>query len=181
MIWLSDVFDKHTRSRTIGQYRLLILDGHGSHATAEFDSYCTKHLIIPLYMPPHSSHLLQPLDVGCFSSLKRAYGRRVDELIRYGTNQNGKTEFLAIYQQVRTEAISTKNIHDSFLATGLVTLNPDEVLTRFQVQFRTPTPPLLTHQRGLGCLKHRIILRNYRSNTYRLKIYYRDIHSRLPR
>ena len=24
-------------------------------------------------MPPHSSHLLQPLDVGCFAPLKHAY------------------------------------------------------------------------------------------------------------
>jgi hypothetical protein len=27
-------------------------------------------------MPPHSSHLLQPLDVGCFAPLKKAYGRQ---------------------------------------------------------------------------------------------------------
>lgn len=75
--WLSEVFEKYTVSRTIGKYRLLILDGHRSYATPEFDRYCLEHLIITLYMPPHSSHLLQPLDVGCFSVLKRSYGRLV--------------------------------------------------------------------------------------------------------
>ncbi|KAL1982496.1 hypothetical protein VTN96DRAFT_1287 [Rasamsonia emersonii] len=59
--WLQEMFEKHTASQTIGRYRLLILDGHGSHATAEFDKFCTERNIIPLYMPPHSSHLLQPL------------------------------------------------------------------------------------------------------------------------
>jgi hypothetical protein len=49
-----------------GKYRLLILDGHGNHATAEFDQSRSENNIIALYMPPHSSHLLQPLDVGCF-------------------------------------------------------------------------------------------------------------------
>jgi hypothetical protein len=34
-------FNRHTASRTRGVYRLLILDGHGSHATPEFDQFCT--------------------------------------------------------------------------------------------------------------------------------------------
>ena len=65
--WLQEMFEKHTASQAIGRYRLLILNGHSSHATATFDHFCTERNIIPLYMPPHSSHILQPLDVGCFS------------------------------------------------------------------------------------------------------------------
>src|ERR1700716_272618 len=38
--WLQEVFEKHTAARTIGRYRLLILDGHGSHGTAEFEFFC---------------------------------------------------------------------------------------------------------------------------------------------
>jgi hypothetical protein len=37
-------------------------------------------------MLPHSSHLLQPLDVGCFSPLKTAYGRQIEKLIRLRIN-----------------------------------------------------------------------------------------------
>lgn len=33
LFWLKEVFDKQTRDRTKGQYRLLIMDSHGSHAT----------------------------------------------------------------------------------------------------------------------------------------------------
>ncbi|KAI9036029.1 uncharacterized protein KD926_002508 [Aspergillus affinis] len=39
--WLQ-FFDEYTASKTIGQYRLLILDGHGSHSTIEFDQFCKK-------------------------------------------------------------------------------------------------------------------------------------------
>ena len=53
-------------SQTIGTYRLLILDGYSSHATAEFDRFCVERRIILLYKPIHSSHLLQLLDVACF-------------------------------------------------------------------------------------------------------------------
>ena len=75
LLWLSTVFEPYTALRTKGIYRLLILDGHGSHITPEFDLFCTEHKIITLCMPAHSSHLLQPLDVSCFATLKRAYGR----------------------------------------------------------------------------------------------------------
>ncbi|KAF7139767.1 hypothetical protein CNMCM5793_008095 [Aspergillus hiratsukae] len=74
LLWLEKVFEKHTAQRTLGRHRLLILDGHASHESAEFDLFCKNHYIIPLYMPSHSSHKLQPLDVGCFAPLKEAYG-----------------------------------------------------------------------------------------------------------
>ncbi|KNG49746.1 reverse transcriptase [Stemphylium lycopersici] len=56
-------FNQHTAARTAGVYRLLIVDGHSSHATPEFDRYCADNKIITLCMPPHTSHLLQPLDI----------------------------------------------------------------------------------------------------------------------
>jgi hypothetical protein len=75
LAWLTDVFHPHTKDYTKGVYRLLILDGHGSHVMPEFDLFCKDHCIITLCMPPHSSHLLQPLDISCFAGLKRSYGR----------------------------------------------------------------------------------------------------------
>jgi hypothetical protein len=79
IFWLQSIFEKYTKDCTIGQYRLLILDSHGSHMTPEFDQYCLAHSIIVLCMPPHSSHLLQLLDIGCFSVLKRSYGNLVEQ------------------------------------------------------------------------------------------------------
>src|SRR5271170_1385657 len=49
--------------KTDAGYRLLILDGHGSHVTGEFLGYCIQHKIVLLVLPPHTSHLTQPLDV----------------------------------------------------------------------------------------------------------------------
>jgi hypothetical protein len=64
------MFEKYIVYRTKGTYRLLIIDGHSSHVTPEFDLFCKEYSIITLCMLPHLSHLLQPLDVGCFSVLK---------------------------------------------------------------------------------------------------------------
>ncbi len=64
-----------------GKYRLLILDGHESYYSPKFKLYCQQNNIITLYMPLHSSYLLQPLDVSCFRPLKQAYGCQVEDLI----------------------------------------------------------------------------------------------------
>jgi hypothetical protein len=140
--WLEHVFDKHTVAHTIGRYRLLILDGHGSHINPEFDRYCQQHSIIVLCMPAHSSHLLQPLDVSCFAVLKRSYGRLVEQKMSLGVNHIDKQEFLLLYQQARLDAIYKDNIKSGFAATGLVPYNPERVLSILHAPVNTPSPQL---------------------------------------
>jgi hypothetical protein len=89
---------------------LFILNGHIIHARAEFDQYCLDHSIIVPCMLPHLSYLLQPLDVGCFSVLKRLYGRLVGQKMSLGVNHIDKQEFLLLHKQARIEAQHTRNI-----------------------------------------------------------------------
>ena len=112
----------HTISQTAGQYRLLILDGHSSHGTASFDQFCTERKIIPLYMPHHSSHLLQPLSVSCFAPLKHLYGQKIREMTQGGIHTIDKREFLSLYTGVHYRASSRANILSGFAATGLIFL-----------------------------------------------------------
>ncbi|EED12346.1 pogo transposable element, putative [Talaromyces stipitatus ATCC 10500] len=139
--WLQKHFIPHTTSRTKGRYRMLILDGHGSHLTPQFDQICTENNIIPVCMPPHSSHLLQPLDVSCFAVLKRQYGRLVEQRVRLGFNHIDKYDFLTAFPEPRAMAYKAENVQNGFKATGLVPYNPDHVYEKLTVQLRTPTPP----------------------------------------
>ena len=132
-------FNQHTAARTAGVYRLLILDGHSSHATPEFDQYCAENKIITLCMPPYTSHLLQPLDVSCYSPLKRAYGREIEELTRQGVHHIDKIDFLTTYTRIRPTVFTQQNIQAGFQATGLIPLCPDRVLSSLTV-VRTPSP-----------------------------------------
>jgi hypothetical protein len=136
-------FDKWTKHRTIGTHRLLILDGHGSHSTPEFDQFCSDNQIVTLCMPPHTSHLLQPLDVACFGPLKTAYGRLVQDLARKAIFHVDKADFLNMYRQARTTIHSEQNILSGFRATGLIPFNPDYVLS--QLPEPTPSPPSSSH------------------------------------
>ncbi|KAH7464010.1 hypothetical protein FOMA001_g17859 [Fusarium oxysporum f. sp. matthiolae] len=137
--WLKH-FNRCTNNRSTGPYRLLILDGHESHHSADFQIYFEENNIITLCMPPHSSHLLQPLDVGCFGPLKKAYGREIEHLIRRSITHISKTEFFpafyAAFQLTMTEA----NIKGVFRGAGIVPFDPAVVISKLDVQLRTPTP-----------------------------------------
>ncbi|KAH5050569.1 hypothetical protein HBI73_243490 [Parastagonospora nodorum] len=90
LAWLEH-FDSHAKS--VGAYRLLIIDGHESHCAVDSQGRCKEKKIITLCMPAHSSHLLQPLDVACFSPLKRAYGDGVSALARSRIHHINKETF----------------------------------------------------------------------------------------
>ncbi|KFY28671.1 hypothetical protein V491_00352 [Pseudogymnoascus sp. VKM F-3775] len=99
-------FNKHTASRTKGIYRMLVLDGHESHESAEFQEYCKAHNIITLGLPAHSSHLTQPLDMGCFSVLKRAYGRQIETYVKAHINHITKVEFFIAFKAAYLETFT---------------------------------------------------------------------------
>jgi hypothetical protein len=140
--WLKH-FNTHTKTRVVGARRLLILDGHESHHSLEFQELCKENNIYTLCMPPHSSHLLQPLDVGCFSPLKRAYSREIETLIRHHINHITKLEFLPAFKVAFQRSFTSANICSAFRGAGLVPLQPDVVLSKLDVQLCTPPPPAL--------------------------------------
>jgi hypothetical protein len=61
-------------------------------------------------MPAHSSHLLQLLDVGCFSPLKYAYRGLVEQKMRLGYNHINKFDFLQAYLIAHLEVFKPLNI-----------------------------------------------------------------------
>ena len=52
--WLQRVFEPGTYRN--GRKRLLIMDGHGSHVSYEFQEFCRERNIITLCLPAHTSH-----------------------------------------------------------------------------------------------------------------------------
>jgi 4-hydroxybenzoate polyprenyltransferase len=115
--WLTKVFLPQTATP---EPRLLILDGHGSHETTDFMYLCYQNNVHLLFLPPHSSHVLQPLDLSVFSSLKSHYRTAVGFLgLLTDSSPIGKQNFLACYCKARKEALSAKIIKAGWKATGL--------------------------------------------------------------
>ena len=138
--WLKH-FIQHTTARTVGSHRLLIIDGHESHKSLTFQNLCEGSKIITLCMPAHTSHILQPLDVGCFDPLKRAYKTEANVLANSDITHIDKKAFLDTFNQVFDKAFSKDNIQSSFRATGLLPDNSEVVLSRLEVKPYTPSPP----------------------------------------
>jgi hypothetical protein len=111
--WLKHI-DRHTKKRTVGQYCLLIIDGHKSYHLLKFQQYCKENNIVSLCMPPHSSHILQPLDVGCFLSMKIAYGHQAENLMRNRINYITKLKFMLCFKAAFDMSITKSNILGGF-------------------------------------------------------------------
>uniref|UniRef100_A0A8H7K3S6 Transposase n=2 Tax=Bionectria ochroleuca TaxID=29856 RepID=A0A8H7K3S6_BIOOC len=133
-------FEKHTKPRTQGAYRLLIMDGHESHHSTEFELFCKEHQIITLCMPSHSSHILQPLDVGCFGPLKKAYGKEIEGIMRAGITHITKADFLPAFFTAFKAAMTEQTIQGAFRGAGLIPFDPKSVLSRLDIRPRTPSP-----------------------------------------
>ena len=124
LAWLRDVFLPNTTPSRPGDARLLIIDGHGSHESDEFMKICFRNNIYMLFLPPHASHVLQPLDLTIFSPLKTAFRKTLMNL----TGKEEKTfvnkkAFLQAYHTARDDAITVRNIRSGWLTSGLWPVN----------------------------------------------------------
>lgn len=124
------------------RYRLLILDGHGSHIDIEFMLLCRQHRIHLLFIPPHSSHVLQPLDLAPFLVIKTKYRFQIRELAALDDAAPVKKErFISSYHQARDQGLSPRVIRAGWKASGISPYNPQKVLESSQVINQPSTPP----------------------------------------
>jgi hypothetical protein len=90
----------------------------------DFIYECYRNNIYLLFLPAHSSHVLQPLDISIFSPLKNAYRQHLHSLTT--TNDSTlamKILFLESYSKAREAALSDKNIRGGWKGSGLWPVN----------------------------------------------------------
>ena len=82
------------RLRVGSKKRLLIIDGFSGHCDTEVSNYAEAFDIEILALPPHSTHIMQPCDVGIFSPLKASHQRILRSFIEQGTYSFTRTDFV---------------------------------------------------------------------------------------
>ncbi|KAF4921140.1 Jerky protein-like protein-like [Colletotrichum fructicola] len=118
--WLQRVFLPQTKPSEPTQARLLILDGHGSHTTTDFMWLCYTYNVHLLFLPPHTSHVLQPLDQSVFGPVKSAYRKELGHLTQWNDSTVvGKRLFISCYQKARLAGLTVSNIKVGWKYTGL--------------------------------------------------------------
>ena len=112
---------------------LLLLDEHSSHYQPRLIRKAAENHVILFCLPPHTTHLCQPLDRTCFSPLKSAYN---DECQNYIFANPGKVikrfNFTLIFSTAWTSAMTPSNIVAGFRVTHIFPLNRYAVIRHLQ-------------------------------------------------
>lgn len=88
-------------------------------------------------MPSHPSHLLQPLDIGCFEPLKQVNGQKIEYQVRVRIFRVPKLEFLAASKEVNHSVFTRNNIYGAWRGSGLFPHYQDLVLENLNLTVRT--------------------------------------------
>lgn len=138
--WLVNLFDRETRDKAQRDWRLLYLDGHGSHLTMHFLDWCQSNKILVAVYPPHATHRLPPLDVGLFAPLATYYSKGLDEHMRLseGSQQSPSVISSASSGQLGRRP-SRGHISSGLSKTGLWPFEPFVVMRIF-AKAATPLP-----------------------------------------
>jgi DDE superfamily endonuclease len=99
--WFKDVFIPQAKAQnTSGKPILLIYDGHGSHKALNLLRLAKEHNIILFLFPPHTTHKLQPLDVGVFGPFARAWIEQCDDYMEEYLEEIPREQFVKHYMDV---------------------------------------------------------------------------------
>jgi len=160
--WFQEVFEPRTRPMNgINQHRILVLDGHSTHVeTYEFIKYASDHNIHLLCLPSHSTHVLQPLDVGIFSPLTTYYKQELEHRVRqqgpHGMIKKG--DIFPMLQRARQKTFQPETMRSAWRASGLIPFNRNRMLRDPILQANmVPKTPLATRRPGLRLSAGRVV------------------------
>ena len=103
-----------------------------------------------MILPPHSTHRLQPLDVGLFQPLATAYSNELNNLIHKGESFVTMTKrmFWPMFKCAWEASFVQKNIESAWKKTRIWPFQPSVILDTIKHRLCTP-PNTKTNQDNL--------------------------------
>ena len=89
-----------------------------------------KNNIIFMVLPPHSSHLTQPLDIGVFGPLKTLMASEMEPLVSTELHRVLKAEWFTAYVEAHEKVFSVQNVLADVRGTGIQPFKPSKVINR---------------------------------------------------
>jgi hypothetical protein len=125
--WFEKTFiPQATQRNRSGKRILLIYDGHVSHTTLEMVKIARENRIDLFCLPPHTTHRLQPLDVGVFSPLQTAWSDRCAAVLEETGFPMEIYEVVGEYTKARTKSFKAETIRQAWNKAGF---NPERTDT----------------------------------------------------
>ena len=125
--YLANAFNPCLEENNIQKPVFLFLDGHKTHLTMQASKFCEDSNIVLYLLPPNTTHMLQPADVGAFKPLKDHWRHEVIEFQRKNPNSMAWRRDVAPLLAKVMEKIPKNAITNGFRATGLYPLDPNQV------------------------------------------------------
>lgn len=128
--WLTNIFLKQCcTARPV----LLILDNHSTHTDVDTVTLAKEAGIIMLALPPHTSHLYQPLDVGVFGPLKRAYKSSMKELqLKVNKKDLKEKDYTNLLYQACLSSVTKDNILGGFHGSCIYPVDKECALAKLK-------------------------------------------------
>ena len=125
--WFRGIFLKYANP---ARPLLLFQDGHGSHITPELIDCAKENQVEILCLPPHTTHVFQPLDKVLYGPLKTAYSKTITNLCFARRDFIvSKNDFLRIVRAPIEQVFRREVIVKSFKCTGICPLDKGAVDT----------------------------------------------------
>lgn len=109
---------------------LLLLDGHVSHVSLNAIEFAKDNGVLMLCFPPHTTHLLQPMDNGPNITLKNAFKDESNKRMRKMKRRLKNEDFGKVFKQAWERTCSQMTMKSGFVKTGLWPVNPAKMLIR---------------------------------------------------
>lgn len=110
---------------------ILYFDGHHSHISMELIRRARDNNIILLCLPPNTTHLLQPLDVGVFAPVKTCWRKILKQYKLETQGQHvSKEVFPSLIARLWESSFKPEHFIGSFRSTGLAPYSRDHVLQK---------------------------------------------------
>lgn len=107
---------------------LLVMDSHASHLSPEALQMAEDNRIILLTFPSHTTHVLQPLDVSVYRSLKVAWSSELDMQMRKNPGKiPSRYEFHGLFNPCYEKSFSPQIIRAGFQKTGIFPFNRNAI------------------------------------------------------
>jgi hypothetical protein len=84
-------------------------------------------------MPAYISYLLQPLNIRCFSILKKVYSKEIEYLIRYSITYILKTKFFPAFYTTFKATFTESNIKGGFKGARITPLNLKTIILKLNI------------------------------------------------
>ncbi|KAJ8043572.1 Jerky protein-like-like [Holothuria leucospilota] len=122
--WVANHFHTFLVKEKIQLPVILLIDGHSSHINLDTATFCSENGIILYCLPPHASHVIQPLDVSVFKALKTKWNQEVRyfQITHPGENVTKQT-FASVFGRAWPKAITPENAINGFKSCGIFPLD----------------------------------------------------------